>query len=88
MNTLLNTEFTQQALQVSILFNIVKAEKKGRTKVEVDEVILLLTGYIQAKLENQIEKQLDFETFFEEAPQLNPLCELAKGKSMEKILRK
>lgn len=98
---------------------ISKAEKKGRTKSEVDEIILWLTGYNQEELELQLEKRTDFETFFSEAPQLNPLrhlikgvvCgirvedieeatmqeiryldklidELAKGKVMEKILRK
>jgi hypothetical protein len=96
-----------------------KAEKKGRTKTEVDEIICWLTGYSQEEVEIQLEKQTDFETFFEEAPQLNPsralikgvVCgvrvedieeptmreiryldklidELAKGKTMEKILRK
>ena len=96
-----------------------KAEKKGRTKSEVDEIIRWLTGYSQEELETQIEKQTDFETFFSEAAQLNPsrvlikgvICgirvediaeptmqeiryldklidELAKGKAMEKILRK
>ncbi|WP_018931808.1 DUF2200 domain-containing protein [Gracilibacillus lacisalsi] len=96
-----------------------KAEKKGRTKTEVDEIIRWLTGYSQEELEEQLEKQTDFETFFAEAPQLNPsramikgvVCgvrvedieeptmqeiryldklidELAKGKAMEKILRK
>lgn len=98
---------------------VTKAEKKGRTKSEVDEIIRWLTGYSQEELEVQMEKQTDFETFFAEAPQLNPLralikgvvCgvrvedieeptmqeiryldklidELAKGKTMEKILRK
>ncbi|MEN0666450.1 DUF2200 domain-containing protein [Caldifermentibacillus hisashii] len=98
---------------------IAKAEKKGRTKSEVNEIICWLTGYSQEQLEEQLEKQNDFETFFAEAPQLNPartlikgvICgvrveeieeptmreirfldklidELAKGKSMEKILRK
>jgi hypothetical protein len=98
---------------------ISKAEKKGRTKSEVDEIILWLTGYSQEELELQLEKRTDFETFISEAPQLNPLrhlikgvvCgirvedieeatmqeiryldklidELAKGKVMEKILRK
>ncbi|MCM3055722.1 MULTISPECIES: DUF2200 domain-containing protein [Bacillaceae] len=97
---------------------IAKAEKKGRTKSEVNEIICWLTGYSQEQLEEQLEKQTDFETFFAEAPQLNPartlikgvICgvrveeieeptmreiryldklidELAKGKSMEKILR-
>jgi hypothetical protein len=96
-----------------------KAEKKGRTKAEVDEIICWLTGYSQEELEAQLDKQTDFETFFAEAPQLNPsralikgvVCgvrvedieeptmreiryldklidELAKGKAMEKILRK
>lgn len=98
---------------------VTKAEKKGRTKAEVDEIIRWLTGYSQEELEAQLEKQADFETFFAEAPQLNTardlikgvVCgvrveeveeptmqeiryldklidELAKGKAMEKILRK
>lgn len=98
---------------------VAKAEKKGRTKEEVDEIICWLTGYNQEELEAQLERQVDFETFFAEAPQLNParslikgvVCglrvedieeatmreiryldklidELAKGKAMEKILRK
>ena len=98
---------------------VAKAEKKGRTKTEVDEVIRWLTGYNQEELEAQLEKQTDFETFITEAPQLNPartlikgvICgvrvedieeptmreiryldklidELARGKAMEKILRK
>ncbi|ALC80786.1 MULTISPECIES: DUF2200 domain-containing protein [Bacillus] len=98
---------------------VTKAEKKGRTKTEVDEIICWLTGYSQEELEAQLEKQTDFETFFAEAPRLNPsrtlikgvVCgvrvedieeqtmqeiryldklidELAKGKAMEKILRK
>lgn len=98
---------------------ITKAEKKGRTKDEVDEVIRWLTGYTQIQLESQIKKQVDFETFFAEAKKMNPLrslitgtiCgvrleeikvplmreiryldklvdELAKGRPMEKILRK
>lgn len=98
---------------------ITKAERKGRTKEEVDSVIRWLTGYTQKKLDMQIDRQVDFETFFKEAPKLNPsrslitgtICgirvedieeelmreiryldklidELAKGKPMEKILRK
>jgi len=98
---------------------VTKGEKKGRTKTEVDEIIRWLTGYSQEELEVQLEKQKDFETFFAEAPQMNPLrtmikgvvCgvrveeieestmqeiryldklidELAKGKAMDKILRK
>lgn len=50
---------------------IQKAEKKGRTKAEVDEVICWLTGYDQRQLESQVTKQVSFETFFAEAPQLN-----------------
>jgi hypothetical protein len=56
-----------------------KAEKKGRTKAEVDEIIRWLTGYSQEELELQLEKQVDFETFFAEAPQLNPSRTLIKG---------
>lgn len=56
-----------------------KAEKKGRTKSEVDEIIRWLTGYDQEKLEAQLEKQTDFETFFEEAPELNPSRAMIKG---------
>jgi hypothetical protein len=100
-------------------FYVAKAEKKGRTKAEVDEIICWLTGYSQKELEKQLEKETDFETFFDKAPKLNPsrslingvICgvrieeikeptmreiryldklvdELAKGKVMEKILRK
>jgi hypothetical protein len=98
---------------------LAKAEKKGRTKAEVDEIFCWLTGYNQVELEGQLAKKTDFETFFAEAPSLNPsralvkgvICgvriedieeptmreiryldklidELAKGKSMDKILRK
>lgn len=110
--------YTMSVARVYPLY-IAKAERKGRTKSEVDEIIRWLTGYSQAELEVQLKKQTDFETFFAEAPQLNPLrslvkgiiCgvrvedikdptmqairyldklidELAKGKAMEKILRK
>jgi hypothetical protein len=98
---------------------LAKAEKKGRSKSEVDEIFRWLTGYSQKELEAQLDARKDFETFFAEAPQLNParssikgvICgirveeieeplmreiryldklidELAKGKAMEKILRK
>lgn len=98
---------------------IQKAEKKGRTKDEVDEIIFWLTGYNQQALQEIIANKTDFETFFAQAPQLNPdaskitglICgyrveeiedkltqkiryldklidELAKGKKMDKILRK
>ena len=96
-----------------------KAEKKGRKKAEVDAVICWLTGYTPQALAKQIKQKTDFETFFDEAPALNPnagkisgvVCgvrieniehplmrkiryldklvdELAKGRPMEKILRK
>lgn len=58
---------------------IAKAEKKGRTKAEVDEIIRWLTAYSQKSLKAQVEKQTDFETFFAEAPQLNPSRTLIKG---------
>jgi hypothetical protein len=98
---------------------VAKAEKKGRTKAEVDEIIRWLTGYTQKQLSAELEKRTNFETFFAEAPHMNParalikgmICgvrvedikettmrevryldklidELAKGKAMEKILRK
>lgn len=98
---------------------IQKAEKKERTKVEVDEIIFWLTGYDEVALQRILDQKTDFRNFFGEAPQLNPnaslikgvICgyrveeiedplmqqiryldklidELAKGKAMEKILRK
>jgi len=98
---------------------VAKAEKRGRTKAEVDEIISWLTGYRQKDLEKQLKKQTDFETFFAQAPKINParalikgvVCgvrvedikeptmreircldklidELAKGRAMDKILRK
>jgi len=51
---------------------IKKAEKKGRTKAEVDEIIFWLTGYNKQTLQKQIDSQTDFETFFAKAPALNP----------------
>jgi hypothetical protein len=56
-----------------------KAERKGRTKSEVNEIIRWLTGFSQKELEDQIEKQPDFETFFSQAPKLNPSRNLIKG---------
>lgn len=110
--------YTMSVASVYPLY-LAKAEKKGRTKAEVDEIIRWLTGYSQRELEGQLKKQTDFETFFAEAPTLNPartlikgvICgvrieeigeptmreiryldklidELAKGKTMDKILRK
>ena len=98
---------------------IAKAERKGRTKEEVDQIIFWLTGYDEDELKNQIDNDTNFKDFFEQAPQINPnaskikgmICgyrveeleddlvrqiryldklvdELAKGKTMEKILRK
>ena len=98
---------------------IQKAEKKGRTKAEVDEIIFWLTGYDENTLQQHINNKTDFEIFFAKAPQINPnvskitgvICgyrveeiedelmqkiryldklvdELAKGKAMQKILRK
>ncbi|MBC2067902.1 DUF2200 domain-containing protein [Listeria booriae] len=98
---------------------IQKAEKKDRTKAEVDEIIFWLTGYDEASLQQVLDQEIDFETFFAQAPAMNPntslitgvICgyrveeiedkvmqqvryldklidELAKGKTMEKILRK
>ncbi|WP_086350827.1 DUF2200 domain-containing protein [Candidatus Enterococcus clewellii] len=58
---------------------IKKAERKNRTKEEVDTIIFWLTGYDQAGLEEQLEKQHDFTTFFEQAPKLNPNVSLIKG---------
>ena len=58
---------------------VAKAEKKGRTKSEVDEVIRWLTGYSQKQLETRLEQETDFETFFSEAPQLSPSRALIKG---------
>lgn len=113
-----NHIYTMSVSRVYPLY-VTKAEKKGRRKAEVDEIIRWLTGYSQEELEMQLEKQTDFETFFADAPQLNPsralikgvVCgirvedieeptmqeiryldklidELAKGKTMDKILRK
>ena len=58
---------------------IAKAEKKGRTKTEVDEIIRWLTGYDREELEAQLAKQTDLETFIAEAPRLNPSRALIKG---------
>lgn len=58
---------------------IAKVEKNGRTKAELDTVIRWLTGYTQKALEKQLTRQVDFETFFQEAPVLNPSRRLIKG---------
>ena len=56
-----------------------KAERKGRTKEEVDQIICWLTGYDEAGLRRQIERQNDFQTFFAEAPALHPNSSFIKG---------
>lgn len=58
---------------------LAKAEKKGRTKAEVDEIIRWLTGYSQEELETRLQTETNFETFFAGAPQPNPPGELIKG---------
>jgi hypothetical protein len=58
---------------------IEKAEKKGRTKSEVDTVIRWLTGYTQRQLDSHIKKETNFQSFFNDAPQLNPARSLIKG---------
>ena len=58
---------------------VAKAEKKGRTKAEVDQIIAWLTGYSAKSLDTQLKKQVDFETFFAKAPKPNPSRTLIKG---------
>ncbi|SDE73791.1 DUF2200 domain-containing protein [Epilithonimonas hungarica] len=113
-----NTRIYKMSFAGIYLHYIAKAEKKGRTKAEVDEIIFWLTGYDSEKLQNIIDNKVDFENFFAETD-INPnvskitgvICgyrvediedelmqkiryldklidELAKGKSMDKILRK
>ncbi len=60
-------------------YYIAKAEKKGRTKAEVDAIIRWLTGYTQRQLDAHLRKQTDFETFFSEAPKPNPARTLITG---------
>lgn len=60
-------------------YYVAKAEKKGRTKEEVDEIIRWLTGYSQKELEAQLKKETDFETFLNKAPAMNPLRKLITG---------
>ncbi len=114
-----NTRVFKMAFASVYPHYIAKAEKKGRTKEEVHAIIRWLTGYDEKKLQQQIDKRVDFENFFAQAPRMNPnvakitgvICgyrveeienklmqkiryldklvdELAKGKAMEKILRK
>lgn len=56
-----------------------KAERKGRTKAEVDEVIFWLTGYSEKELKKQLDDGVDYETFFAQAPEMNPNRVLIKG---------
>ena len=58
---------------------VAKAERKGRTKSEVDAIIRWLTSYDQRQLAGQLKKEKDFQTFFKEAPKPNPLRRLIKG---------
>ena len=58
---------------------VTKAEKKDRTKKEVDEIICWLTGYTQKQLQKQLKDETDFETFFAQAPKLNPARKMIKG---------
>jgi hypothetical protein len=70
--------FTTSFASVYPLY-VAKAEKKGRTRAEVDAVICWLTGYTPQGLEAQLQAQNDFETFFREAPRMNPARELIRG---------
>ncbi|MCW5553011.1 MAG: DUF2200 domain-containing protein [Verrucomicrobiae bacterium] len=70
--------FTTSFASVYPLY-VAKAERKGRKQSEVDAVIRWLTGYSQRELAGQLKKQTDFETFFKEAPRLNPSRALIKG---------
>ena len=114
-----NTKIYRMSFASVYPLYIKKAEKKGRTKAEVDTIIFWLTGYNAQTLQKQIDNKTDFENFFAQAPAMNPnvskitgvICgyrveeiedklmqkvryldklidELAKGKAMEKILRK
>ncbi|MBX3077511.1 DUF2200 domain-containing protein [Candidatus Obscuribacterales bacterium] len=58
---------------------VAKAEKKGRSKSEVDEIICWLTGYSQTELQSILQSQIDFETFFAQTPGANPSRHLIKG---------
>lgn len=70
--------FTTSVASVYPLY-ITKAERKGRTKAEVDTIIRWLTGYTQRELDGHLKKQTDFENFFSQAPSLNPARTLIKG---------
>ncbi len=70
--------FTTEFSKVYPLY-VQKAERKNRTREEVDQIICWLTGYAQAGLEKQIEQKTDFETFFSQAPVIHPNISLIKG---------
>ena len=70
--------FTTQFAKVYPLY-VQKAERKNRTKEEVDQVICWLTGYSRAQLQKQIERGSDFATFFSQAPGIHPNSSLIKG---------
>lgn len=70
--------FTTKFSKVYALY-VQKAERKNRTKEEVDQIICWLTGYSRAELQQQIEIESDFETFFAEAPVIHPNSSLIKG---------
>ena len=70
--------FTTSFASVYPLY-VAKAERKGRTRAEVDTVILWLTGYSPDELRIELEQETDFETFFAKAPCLNPSRTLVKG---------
>lgn len=70
--------YTMSVASVYPLY-IQKAERKGRKKEEVDEIIRWLTGYTKRGLESQLKKRTDFETFFTKAPRLNPSRKLITG---------
>ena len=79
MNNKSNTRvFRMKFANVYPLY-VQKAERKNRTKEEVDQVICWLTGYNQSELHKQIKQGNDFETFFAQAPAMNPNCSLIKG---------
>ncbi len=73
-----NRIFTMKFSSVYPLY-VQKAERKQRTKAEVDQIICWLTGYNQAELQRQIDLGNDFETFFAQAPVMNPNSSLIKG---------
>ncbi len=70
--------YSMSFASVYVLY-IQKAEKKGRTKDEVDQIICWLTGYTQKQLDSQVKKKVDFKTFFKEAPKKNPKRKLING---------